>query len=423
MKTLLSLVLAVLVAASTAHALPEFSAASAASCSSCHVAPDQWENPETKYRKCTLSCGACHVNPTGGGLRHEGGRFYDKHYLRLFGAPEGGTAAVFPPPAPRTPERFGGITPSPRVAVGADLRLLVYEPMADGEESAVFPMQTDVHVALRVLNPTQQNVGRLSLVATGGFEGSRSKEFDGFTDRGFVKEWWALYDDLPYQMYAKAGRFTPAFGWRLDDHTAFIRQEQGFENERQVTGIEIGATPNYPFLHWSVFRSNHDGTTRIPDDGWGTAISAGYRSLSWQLGSSVMIEDRDDASDIWAGAHWAVSFMSPDHPWKSLRGAPLVLLGELDVRRTDPNGDGRSFTGFTAFHQLAWIPRSWMRVLLRYDWQDVDREVLDDHRHRVTGGVTFHPAPHVEVAVQHRFNLEPQDIDDDEALVMIHVWP
>ena len=40
----------------------------------------------------------------------------------------------------------------------------------------------------------------------------------------YLREGFILLHELPYQAYAKAGRFVPAYGLRLDDHTSFIRR-------------------------------------------------------------------------------------------------------------------------------------------------------------------------------------------------------
>jgi hypothetical protein len=408
-----------------ASALPEFSVESARACNTCHVAPEYWKNPETALRKCTLSCNGCHVNPSGGGPRHVAGEFYGSHHLGLF---KWGSVNVGPAPggvpAPGTPARFDGLDPSPRLDVRGDFRVMGYSTTAEFEDDAFFPMQADVHLIARPYNPKEQNRGRLTLVATGGAEGKRNRADDeDVTDYLFVKEWWLLYHDMPQQAYVKVGRFLPPFGWRLDDHTAYIRQALGFDHERQVTGVEVGLNPNYPYVHAAVFTSTHDGHSPLPDDGRGAALSIGYRDLAWQLGGSAMFETREDADEVWVGTSFALNLFRASHPWKGLRLAPFIYMGEVDLRRTDPNDGDREITGLAAFHQLTWIPRPWLRVGGRYEWRDFDVEIEDDHRQRLVGSVTVHPVPQLEIGGYARKNLEPGDtIEDDELLLMIHVW-
>ncbi|MBK9304993.1 MAG: DUF2892 domain-containing protein [bacterium] len=89
------------------------------------------------------SCLLCHENPTGGGMRSA----YAAEYL----IPEELAA-------PSSPEaRFSpGI--GERVAVGADLRTLLYE--SDGERDGVLAMQADVYLSVRMDDRTSVHVER-----------------------------------------------------------------------------------------------------------------------------------------------------------------------------------------------------------------------------------------------------------------------
>ncbi|MEO1173319.1 MAG: hypothetical protein AAFX94_14900, partial [Myxococcota bacterium] len=71
------------------EALPMYAMRSARTCGNCHLSPtyedpDGWDNPELAYRKCNMSCMACHVNPTGGGMRAVGGRYYGQSTLSMY---------------------------------------------------------------------------------------------------------------------------------------------------------------------------------------------------------------------------------------------------------------------------------------------------------------------------------------------------
>jgi len=413
--------------ANLACAVPQFAVESARSCQSCHVAPVNWENPELKLRKCSLNCNACHVNPTGAGMRHEAGRFYGLEPLPTFGARLTDSVPVpSSPPPPGSPERFAGLEPHPMIQIGADVRMMVlHDPDAGREDDvSVFPMQTDVHFAFSPHNPRDQNEGRFTVLGTVGALGSRDEEFDGFADRIYLKELMGIYHDLPYQAYVKAGRFLPAFGWRLDDHTAFTRQSQTFDHERQVTGVEVGFNPNYAYGHFSVWKNTPTGDTPIVDDsGYGTALTAGYRELLWQAGGSLMFESRDDADDVWAGTNWALNLFKADHPWKGGDVAPVVYLGEIDLRMTSPDlPNVESVTGFSAYHQVDVHVYRGIKMAGRYDWIDRNIDIRDDHQSRYTAELRFFPLRGVEVITQYRHLVVPNSENESQGLVQLHLW-
>lgn len=457
--------LALLLAAPAARALPQFAVQSARACDTCHVEPVDWLNPDLPERKCALNCGVCHVNPTGGGMRNESGLFYGRQTLPMWGDRPADQAYVTPtlaasrpasrpasqpasrptdpasqpasegapPPAPvayayapppGSAGRYAGIEPHPTFQVGADLRLLLFHPLGEDEETAFFPMQTDLYLAARPYNPDALNEGRVTLLVNTGFLGSRGQEFDGFAERWFVREWWAMYHDLPYQAYVRAGRFLPAFGWKLADHTSFIRQGQlflgqPFDHERQVTGVEIGANPNYPYFHLSVFNTADEWDRPMdPDDGWGAALSAGYRELFWQVGGSAMYGSRDDLDQVLGSVQWALNFHVPG--W-----LPLIYLGEYVVNHARPAA-GEPQTGLAAFHELDWLLTRGLIAHLRYDWQDTDVTLKFDSRHRATVGLEWHPYTYLEILGQYRHNWRHTEdrfaSDADEILLQLHGW-
>ncbi|MBI4822531.1 MAG: hypothetical protein HY791_40095 [Deltaproteobacteria bacterium] len=443
-RTIGALALASLLVGTDALALPQFAIRSSRTCNNCHVEPFEFENPSIELRKCSLNCGTCHVNPSGGGMRGGSGRYYGREEVPLFGSrPSEWVAesvltssagpASGPSSGPTTFEaarsgahipghraRYAGLEPFPIVQLGADLRLMGYFP--EGGTNAFFPMQTDLHLAVRPYNPEQLNEGRVTVLATLGFEGRRANEFSGFADRFFVKEYWALAHDLPYQLYGKLGRFLPAYGWRLDDHTPFIRQGQGFDNEAQVTGLEVGLNPNYLFGHLSIFNPALEWDKPIESDrGIGVAASGGYRELLWQLGGQFMAQARKDATELWAGAHWGLNFHEATHDWKGLELAPVIYLGELDVQTRTPEG-GDAVTALSAFHEVDVEAHRGINLKLRYDWRDANLSNLDDHRHRLTFGFEIHPYTFVEVIAQYRLNLEPGSRDDNEGILQVHGW-
>jgi hypothetical protein len=261
-----------------ASATPLYAARAGRMCDNCHTDPTGWPNPELAARKCNLSCMGCHVDPSGGALRTVSGRFYGESTLPLalashrgyrdqgggalglsldgerrnrapelaWGRPFGGPAAMA-----FGADRYAGLNADPLFQLGIDARLASW---ITGDSASVFPMQADLHAALRP-------IPHLTLFTTAGVL-AESRGFGATAERETVfavKDAWAMVHQLPYMGYVRAGRFVPAFGTRTEDHTSPIRRDFGLDLSSRfarVTGVEVGAAPNYPILQASLFRPN-----------------------------------------------------------------------------------------------------------------------------------------------------------------------
>ena len=80
-------------------------------------------------------------------------------------------------------------------------------------------------------------------------------------------------------------------------------------------------------------------------------------------------------------------------------------------------------------NELSFFLRDGLRLTIRHDWQDVDRDRDDSERSRVTAGFVVNPWPNVEVIGQYRRNsgdLETGPFEapnrEREALLQIHLW-
>ncbi len=481
-------ILAAVCLPATALALPQYAVRSARSCDTCHVDPAGWTNPDVSERKCSLNCNGCHVSPGGGGMRTESGLYYGHQVLpmwgdrpadnayktpALMGTPAAGsqpavagsqptvaasqpTAAGSQPlvaasqpsaagqtyqvAAPGTAGRYGGIEPHPMLQIGLDTRFMAYKPFEDHplaettDGVAIFPMQLDIHLAARPYNPPALNVGRLTLLATTGVEGKREDSLTKTQDRIFLKEYWAMYHDLPYQMYARVGRFLPIHGWRVDDHTFFTRQNQAFlgaqfDMERQVSGLEVGFNPNYLYANLSVFNPSVDNLRFFGDQalespidtdaGLGTALAVGWRDLFWQAGASGVFGQQNDLQQMMLSFQAAVNF---EVMWNSL---PLIYLGEFHINNQELAAD-ESQIGLSAFHELGWMIMTGLNSKLRYEWIDPSTDLKFDTRHRATMGLELHPYTRATAALYYRHNWtnneERFEFAADEVFLQLRYW-
>lgn len=188
------------------------------------------------------------------------------------------------------------------VSVGADLRTVyTYSPDVDHREG-FFQMQSTFYACLQ---PSE----RFALVLAQG--------------QSETREAFGLAYVLPHTGYIKVGRFTPAYGWKFEDHTHAVRDRLGFAPPAQTdVGVEAGLAPGKLGLQVSVTNgapgliidNDHrlagtlrvDGRTRIAGAGVALGGSAAYAESA-------------------AGVRRTWGFFG------SVRTGPVIWLGEWDV--------------------------------------------------------------------------------------------
>ena len=350
-----------------ASATPLYAVRSPNRCDTCHVEPVDWANPAVKDRKCSLDCTICHVSPTGGGLRTPSGQYYGREvlprwgerpsthatsddnaesagYYRFFGGFSGWQAGETP--STEVEDRYGDIEPNPTFRGGGDIRLMTYIPANRVNDKfdvdpSIFPMQASLYLMGR----PHENVvlyGDMGLMASEGATNLLGLDLGSVPPLDYlrVRELFVKVDNLPYNTYVRAGRFNPAYGWRIPDHTAYIRKPLGFDQDRQVFGIEGGINPNYPYANLGLFAQGLDawpGDTG--DKGWGLTANGGIRELGWHLGGSAQFLSTEMGDSLTLGPQWALNFY------------PVAILGELDLRQNFTNNT----TLLAGYSEVNWL--------------------------------------------------------------------
>ncbi|MEE9253486.1 MAG: hypothetical protein V3U43_00985 [Pseudomonadales bacterium] len=210
-----------------------------------------------------LKCSACHVSPTGGGMRDSFGARYAHTQLtaNLLGLEE------------VNPAELTALTP--RLSVGADLRASASARRLDSLDND-FQFERErvsayVHVALV---PGRVELYLDQKLAPGSAESRES---------------WALFRPLGGSFYVRAGRFFLPYGWRLEDDTAFIRQATGINFTTSDDGVEVGAGPGKWAFNLAVTNGNGGG----PEEGNGKQYSLRVEHVQsrWRLGASANLND------------------------------------------------------------------------------------------------------------------------------------
>jgi hypothetical protein len=190
-----------------------------------------------QYNRCT----SCHYSPTGGGLLTPYGRSLSRQELSTTGMSDPSA----PPPAKGKGEEsflWGalGDTLGP-VNVGIDVRPshLSLDLGGPTSNSRDFLMTADLLAAWRAHGFTAYGeVGRKPAI--------------GSDPAGIYSyEHWVGYES-PKGLGFRVGRFFPAYGIRLADHTALNRLQLGFDKYDQVYALEVSHSGERHLLEVSV---------------------------------------------------------------------------------------------------------------------------------------------------------------------------
>ena len=458
---------ALLSAPPPAAATPLYAAREGRTCDNCHLRPNNWINPAVFDRRCTMSCASCHVDPAGGGMRNAAGRFFGSATLPMIATnprptqdwdawiagifyrkdrrttftdslPEGpvdfvashephyapndrwakGSPAGGPSPHALYQGRYAALNADPLLRISWDARVALLV----SRSALAFPMQADVAMALHP-------VEHVTLLANVGARGRSSGASDTFDDprTPYLREGFVMLHEAPAHLYAKAGRFVPQFGLRIDDHTAQHRrafEQDGSVPDARVTGVEIGANPNYPYLSASWFRST--SKERVPssfdifdtDAGSGVSVDLGYRETGWSLGGSALLHRRPVLE---GGDATSYALYGSFNPWFHRRSLPLTYQAEYDYGGYQrESGLETKRAGF--WHEVDWRAGNGVNVLITQDWVDPDTEVLDDHAFRMGAGVQITPIPGITLDLRLRGLFPATGRAGADVFTQLHFW-
>jgi hypothetical protein len=309
-------------------------------------------------------------------------------------------------------DRYGGLNADPLLRLGVDARYAAYRS-PDGW--VLFPMQLDIGAAL---HPVEHLSVVGELAAWGSQTGVGTQVAGEELDLFGLHEAFVMTHEWPFNSYLKVGRFSPQFGTRLDDHTAFVRRNLGLDHSRPsawVSGAELGFNANYPYAAVGVFRTGAGQHAFWPEEG-GEGVSAvlGWRELAWGAGLSGWASGSPIENRQMLGATWYLN------PWRLWPAVPLTYLGELDWVSVD-RGEG-VVQQLAAFHELDWLILNGVNLRLRYDFFDANIAARDDHQHRLNVQMDFFPVRFLELQAVLRQSFAPAAESESEILLIGRGW-
>lgn len=325
-------------------------------------------------------CSNCHYNPSGGGMRSLDGWYWGKNVLSMISA------------------RDKDYNMSPRISdnisIGLDYRTqYIY---SQSSNRTYFQNMTAALYTSFALSKQINLVGKYD----------------------FVNELWEGYgvaNILPGNGYIKAGVYTPNYGIRLDDHTAYTREGLIFNPFYREAGFEIGYyAEDWLYASASAGSNLSDVTSNYTKDPTYTArveVTPHFGEVGLMFGGSyASVKLQGSAGALNTTMYGGFFGFGYDE---------LSLLAEYDLANDLSTPDVKSTVLMV---EAAYGIITGLDAVVRYDRIDYNTDVEADEISRFVFGFEFHPYSFIEVRPQYRLVLEDPSVDNDSFVLQLHFW-
>lgn len=328
-------------------------------------------------------CKDCHSNPTGGLIRNEDGWTYGKNNLRVFRSSQNSISPFL----------------NENISIGFDFRFQ-YLYSQELRKTDFHKMAGGVYTNF-VLNDELDFIAKYDLYR-GYFEG------------------YGILKISPLKSYMKIGSFSPNFGLRLDDHTAYTRNGdkgvvspqmvQGliFSPDYSLTGIELGFYPDdFLFITVDIGQNNFPFRTE-PSYIGRVELTPSIKNLNLILGGSYgifrKIQDKFELASLFSGFGFknfsllSEVVFSKDYMDKNIYSQAVMIESSLRVS-----------------HGIDFV--------IRYDRFLPDIKQKINYTSHLIIGFDLFLYSFFEIKPQFRFNLENPKIEKNNSFIMqFHFW-
>lgn len=320
-------------------------------------------------------CSACHVSPTGAGMRRENGVRY---FRRL---PFEATQSL-------SNQDYKGKL-NDFFALGGDLRVRhLATVQAPGPGNTFQIPQGSLYVRVDPF-----------------------RHFSLYSDTDLAnvsaREAYGLIHELWQGLWIKFGRFNLPYGLRIPDDSSFIRSDLGFGFGAQDIGLEAGLEPGPISIALAVTNGTPGAGT---DDNQNKAITSNAVWLMtdfFRLGGSFQWNDRLTSRSVTGGGYAGVHF------WR------IALLGEVDLQNLRDKSTGTERTVVAGLGEVDWRMVPGLVFKGTYDVVD-DKLAGSGLHHRIGTGLEIYPIPHLEISLLYRTRIGPGLLGADQTFVLLH---
>ena len=343
------------------------------------------------WRRCTLDCQGCHVDPAGAGPRNEWGYYYSHDQMAM--------VDFIQPIDPLQDKSF--------FDVHYDARLTQYQGPGG---SKTFPMSSEATFRLKPFRK-MLSFSYSSLLLGNPSDALFRMVNEG--DRRYRERWAVMVDALPLNTYVRYYKGQPMYGLRRPNHTLWIRERIGLGPYATTEATEAGGTPNVPY--WRVSQMTGDPYVAEELRQKGTSYHGGFRgvTLGWHINASGWDTSSDShrikMSALGAGAN--------------IFG--LIVYGEKNSRTVDVVEGGTASAGMpTRPHPSSEITE--FSVAAAFIPGVMFGSILETYKDDVTESkrnnffIDLHPIPFLQLELWMRRETGARDFSDTMAIVHLY---
>ena len=333
-----------------------------------------------------LKCMACHVNPTGGGMRNTFGQIWgqtgmpEKHVDT--GEPWTGELARF-------------------LAIGGNLRAnATFTDTPHQRSLTAFDLdEARVYLDVRAI-PDRLSLYVDQRIAPGG----------SINSEAYARLW---FDNQRF--HVKAGQLYLPYGIRLQDDTAFTRQVTGINFATPDRGVELGMET----ARWTTQLAISNGTAggAATPNGKQYSVRTEYVTPGWRAGASFNLNDSAKGTD---SAGVSIGKRQMQNIFAGVRTGPIAWLAEADYIIDDTLVPRRKQA--VGLLEANWRVRQGQNLKITAEYFDPDTSLSHDYQDRVSVVWEYTPIQFAQVRVGVRnYDGIPQNDAQNRRLVFAQV--
>lgn len=337
-----------------------------------------------------VNCNACHVSPSGGGALTEYGRMISGELLSTWNK---GNEALFLHGLPN-PEKW-----PKSIIMGGDIRAVqVHREDSRLREGRFIVMQTSLEAGL--------NFGAFTAMASFG-----EPDRDRHIQPNFTR--YYLMANPIETIHFRVGRFIPAFGLNVAQHTVPTRNALGFGNGTERNTLEAQWSGEQ--WHGAFSASESIQKSRVADRERATSIQLEKFFLdSYRVGASFWNGESDKMQRWLASAHGIFGFSES-----------IYALGEFTWQnKKDKQVPAGRVSGLYHFGRFGYEVAKGLHLLGLEEFSKSNLDKANTMFVSVGPGVLWYPRPHFEFELQFtkRKNMAVRNEWENYAYLMMHYY-